>query len=215
MRKILLCFLLVLFCVSHAFAAENTKKTGAVQTILNIPGKLVEPVTKSSTSPVNKKAETVSTSNTDEASAKVAPETGATKPRKSAKDMTRAELITYIKVVVDANENILKAVPELKKSKSAAGIVYAYKDTKLEDLDRSDLEKIFGNVRNQVARIKVEKLSKQMAAVRSGQQAAAGTKSFSVPDVPPTPPRVFNPPPALPRVPRTPKAPPRPPAQLR
>ncbi len=190
MRKTLLCFFLVLFCMSYAFAAEKPAEKGKEKPLKEMPAK--------------------------EAKAKEAVKPQA--PMKTAKDMTQPELVSYVKDTLGREEDVAKFIPELKKEKDSAGnVFYTYQGTKLENLDKEKLEKVVGRVRNEAVRIRTEKLNKQMATIKRAQAAPgigggggpARTPGVSripqAPRLPQVQPRQPNIPKPLPRTPQLPR----------
>ena len=134
-------------------------------------------------------------------------------PKKKRKDMTKNELASDIANNLNREGSILNMVPGLEKSSDSEGKdYYTYQGTKLEDLDKSTLDGIFGRVRNEALRLRTDRITRQMETVR---RASAATSM--IPQVPRASPTV-NTPPQIPRPaqpPSRPSTPPAPPASPR
>ena len=146
-----------------------------------------------------------------------APVAEADKSKRTRKDLTKEELIQYIKDRLDREEGVLNFVPELKKETDAAGnMYYAYQGTRLENLDKEKLDKLFLRVQNELVRIRTERLNRQLESIRRIQRLTTQQQVPRVPNVaiPPPPPQIPQNPPAAIQVPRTPSSPPSPPPQV-
>ena len=197
----------VFFLSSFLFAADkSTEKTaaksGPTQSVLTAPAKVT----------VVKSGENAAPSKTAETS--VAKETAAKKvttentlpkektPVKTVKDMTKDELVGSIKDTLDREASIMTFMPEIKKVKDPAGkFFYTYQGAKLDSLDRDKLEQIFGRVHAEAARIRTDRLNRDMANLKRVQSAssAGGVRGLNTPQLPHiqtpntyTPPRPTN-----------------------
>ncbi|MFH0763434.1 MAG: hypothetical protein V1927_00315 [Candidatus Omnitrophota bacterium] len=134
------------------------------------------------------------------------------------KEVTKEELLSHMKGLLDHEEGALNFIPELKKVKIGEDNFYTYQGVKLEDIDKEKLMKIFSRIQGEIGRIRTERLNKQLESINqaarasmAAQQAARGSR-VAIPPKPPTviqPPRVPQPPPAQPQIPKPPPAPPR------
>ena len=134
--------------------------------------------------------------------------TAARKP-KPIEEMTKEEVVKSVKTVIDTEEGVLDTFPAVKKEKAADGTVsYTYQGVKLEELQREMLVKLLGRVRSEAVRIRTERISRQLTAIKQAENIThlAGRGPDRIRSAPPgIPPR----PPAIPQVPKAPPAPPR------
>jgi len=141
----------------------------------------------------------------------------ADKAKRTRKDLTKEELVQYIKDRLDREEEVLNFIPELKKETDAAGnMYYAYQGVRLENLDKEKLDKLFLRVQNELVRIRTERLNRQLESIRRIQRLTTQQQVPRVPNVtiPPPTPQIPRNPPATIQVPRTPSSPPSPPPQI-
>lgn len=92
--------------------------------------------------------------------------------------MTREEMLEQIKEDAGGSDDILKQVPELKKSKGADGKdIYIYSDGKkevnIENLDDAGLEKLLNKVSTQANAYWAAELAQQMENIRTAQMASS------------------------------------------
>lgn len=133
-------------------------------------------------------------------------------PRKERKDMTKTELADDIIDNLDREDSILDMVPGLEKRTSPDGKeYYTYQGTRLEDLDKDTLDKIFGRVRNEALRIRTDNINRQLETVRR----ANSIRAAAVPQAPRPPVPAAIAPPQPPRAVQPPSKPPAPPAPPR
>lgn len=112
-------------------------------------------------------------------------------PPKKRKDMTKTELAADIKKNLEQEDSIMNMVPGLEKKADPDGKeYYSYQGTRLEDLDKDTLDKIFGRVRNEALRLRTDKLNRQIETVR--RASAVTVAAPRVPAPPPVPPAVSN-----------------------
>lgn len=140
-------------------------------------------------------------------------------PLPPKKAFTKDEIAKHVKEMLDHEEEVINLIPGLKKSMTEKGeSFYTYEGTRLEDLDKGTLDKIFSRMNQEVTRIRTERLNKQLESIRHAQQitsAAAG--AAKIPTPPPQPPRIYSgpsvpsTPPSVAQPPRTPVLPPAPP----
>jgi hypothetical protein len=140
---------------------------------------------------------------------------GVTADKKSrpAKEPTREELAESLKGMLENNGEIVNLIPELKARKDADGNVsYVYRGTSLEKLDDKTFRKLYQKTQSEAARIRTERLNRQLESIRQAQAAAnAAHQASRTPRVvtpPPQPPRVPQPPPPT-QIPKQPPQPPR------
>ena len=137
--------------------------------------------------------------------------------KKSRKNLTKEELVTHIKGRLDAVDEILDFISELKRGRDPSGTFsYTYNGMRVEELDRETLDKLFLRVQNEGSRIQAERLNKQLENISQAQRAQMAVQQASrVPKVvqpPPQPPRVpSTPPQAQNQISRAPQVPPQPP----
>lgn len=190
MKKIITLVSVFMFAVSSAsFAAENESW---IQKIKNR---------------FQKKAPAVA--------AKSAPVKEARKaepPAKQRKDMTKGELAADITKNLGREESILNLVPGLEKKTDPEGKgYYTYEGTKLEDLDRDALDKVFGRVRSEALRLRTDRINRQIETVRRANVVTARVPQTPKVQVPPR----INTSPQVPRPVQPPSKPPVPPAPPR
>lgn len=134
-------------------------------------------------------------------------------PRKERKDMTMSELAEDITDNLDREDSILNMVPGLEKKSDPDGKeYYTYQGTRLQDLDRDTLDKVFGRVRSEALRIRTDNINRQLETIRGANRAIVS--------IPQPPPRAQVAPPAAPpsqaqRIPQPPQRPPAPPSPTR
>lgn len=138
------------------------------------------------------------------------------------KEMTKDEMLKRMKDILHREEDVMNFIPGLKSEKDAEGnIYYTYQGTKIENLDKATLTKIFGRVRTEAVRLRTDRLTKQLENLRRIQQLTgnAGNPAARIPATPPRPPAAIHVPPVQvtvpPNPPQIPKAPPVPPAPPR
>lgn len=120
--------------------------------------------------------------------------------------MTREEMLKDLADTLDDEDEVLGAVPELKKETDPEGkIFYTYNGTRLQDLDLDTLRGLYNKVNRQIAMINTNRINEQLEVIRNAQNAARLQQRTVVP-APPTVPA------SAPRVPQTPRTPPPPPA---
>ena len=125
--------------------------------------------------------------------------------------MPKEKILADIKNNLKTQEGILDTLPGLKAQKDKDGkIFYTYNGVKLEDLSKTDLEKLSGSVSQLAVKLRTEKIQRQLKIATEAGKAGAGAAGktpagSTVPKVPPQPPRIPTPTPG-------PKAPPMPPA---
>ena len=134
------------------------------------------------------------------------------------KDMTREMLIRIIEDTLQSDGEIANFIPEIKVQPTPDGKgIYTYHGVGLESLERESLEKILARVRNEAARIRADRLNKQIESIQKAHQnITASQQPFRPPVVvaPPAPPKipaVPQQPPSAPQIPKTPQLPPAPP----
>jgi hypothetical protein len=168
-----------------SFAAE---KEGLVEKIISAPAKVLEPVAGAKAN--NKEV------------------------KDEKKEPTRAELVEHLKMALEHQDEVLGFIPELKKEKDAKGnIDYLYKGKRIEDIDEKSLHNLNSKVRNELARMRAERLNRQLESIRQAGEASRAAQAGSrVPHVvtpPPQPPQVPRQPPSPPQIPKPPAQPPR------
>ena len=128
------------------------------------------------------------------------------KKRPPEKKYTKDEMVNTIKDILDDEEEMLGFMPSMKKETDEKGLaIYRFDGTKLEDLDDVILKKLFNKVRQEVTRIRTDRLNRQLENIRRNQQLTTGAGR--------TPAQIPAPPPSIPQVHAAPKAPPAPPSQ--
>jgi len=119
------------------------------------------------------------------------------------KEPTRKELEEHLKMMLEHDKDVLNFIPELKARKDSSGNVsYAYQGVSLEKLDDKTFRKLYQKTQNELARIRTERLNKQLESIRQAQAASNAAQAAS------RIPRVVTPPPQPPQVPKQPPAPP-------
>ena len=141
--------------------------------------------------------------------------------RSAKKEFTKKEMLEHALVTLEHEEEVLSYIPELRKEKGSDGkILYRYKGTRLEDLDEKKTMEVFRRINNEAARIRAERLNKQLENIRRTQQAVSSAQQAAQQRIV-TPPPVVRPPytppsvPKPPQIPQIPKPPPQPPTRQR
>ncbi len=130
-------------------------------------------------------------------------------PKSKDKEMTREEIIAKLKEDFADNDEVINLIPELKAAKNRAGnTTYVYNGTELEKLSEDDLNGLYIRVRQNLVRIRTERIERQLETVRNINRL----QSVSTPSQPMQPPRAPSVSPSVPKVPSTPRGPPSPPA---
>ncbi len=130
----------------------------------------------------------------------------AKKPaQKKIADMTASELAERISDALAADPEIIDFVPGLKAEKDAQGKeYYTFQGKRLDTLSRSELQPILNRVLNESARLRAERINRQLEMIQRSQAAAAAAQRASrvmVPALPPQPPQPMRQPPRQPVVP--------------
>ena len=144
----------------------------------------------------------------------------AVKPKQ---EFTKEYFIEHIKGTLSHMEEIMNFVQGLKKETDKAGnVTYTYNGTKLGDLDKEQLSKLYGRINNEAVRIRTERLNRQLESIRQAERASRVARQTArqivVPAPPPRPPIIYTPPqpPPMPSaVTQPPKIPPPPPTPER
>lgn len=119
------------------------------------------------------------------------------------KEPTRQEFIDHLKMMIEHDEELLKFIPELKAQKDPSGKAsYTYQGMSLEKLDDKTFRGLYQRAQNELARLRTERLNKQLESIRQAQAAANAAQQAS------RIPRVVTPPPQPPQTPKQPPAPP-------
>ena len=97
---------------------------------------------------------------------------------KSAPVMTKEEMIQQIKDEVEANEDLLERIPELKKSKDKDGReFYTYskgeETVNIENLDADRLNELFNKVCTQANTYQANMAAQQMEIIKENQRVSA------------------------------------------
>ena len=116
-------------------------------------------------------------------------------------DMSKAEIIREIRDEVDADEDILEQIPELKRQKGEDGkYTYSYlvkgKQIALEDVDENILRTLIGQVEAKAAQLRTNAILEQQEQLRTIRNINAVRPP---PQAPPRPPAVPQRPPTPPR----------------
>lgn len=192
-KNIWFIIIIILFFVIAAFAVEKEKaKEGLVEQVIKMPVKVIEPIVGNKTA--DKAVE------------------------KEKKPPTKEELAVHLKMLLEHEDEVIGFVPGLKKEKDAKGAVsYLYQGVKIEDLDEKSFRTLYAKVQNELNRIRAERLSKQLEAIRQAEQSRRAADQVSrIPRIatpPPQPPQVPKQPAAATQVPKPPPVPPQPPRQ--
>jgi hypothetical protein len=138
----------------------------------------------------------------------------AKKEAKAIKDMSKDEMVKALYDTLASTEEVMSFVPGLKKGKDSQGKdIYTYEGTRLEDLDKDKLEGVLKKVRSNAARIRGERIQRQLERTQKIQRlntAAGGPPSGAqLPRMPQvvSPPATPKPPPSPPKVPKPPSIP--------
>lgn len=197
-KNVLFAISIFLFFALAAFAAppapeKKAAKENVVEQVVKMPLKVIEPI--------------VGGGAKDKAQEKA--------KEKEVKEPTKEDFLLRLKMMLEHEDEIIGFVPGLKKEKDAQGVVsYTYKGARVEDLNDKDLRTLYAKVQNELNRIRMERLNKQLEAIRQAEQsrraAEQASKAPRVMTPPPQPPRT---PPQPPSTPKPPPAPPQPPRQ--
>lgn len=133
-------------------------------------------------------------------------------------EMTKEMLLSAVVGTLDSDGEIMNFIPELKKQPTPDGKwFYTYHGIELSELEKDTLEKVSARVHNEAARIRAERLNRQLESIqRAHQNIVAAQQTFRPPVVttPPQPPKqpmIPQQPPSAPQVPKAPQLPPAPP----
>jgi len=129
------------------------------------------------------------------------------------KELTKEAMLTELKQDLIDNDELLEAIPELKKSAGQDGnVAYLYRDTALDQLSKEEMAKLYSRVRQSLVKVRTERIQRQLETIRQAERLQGPTRPPQPPthiSTPPQPPRVPSAPPAVPRAPTPPPAPPR------
>ena len=109
-------------------------------------------------------------------------------------DMSTAEIIREIRDEVDADEDILEQIPELKRQKGEDGkYTYSYlvkgKQIALEDVDENILRALMGQVAAKAAQLRTNAILEQQEQLRAIRNINAVQRPPQVPSRPPAVPQ--------------------------
>ena len=109
-------------------------------------------------------------------------------------DMSKAEIIREIRDEVDADEDILEQIPELKRQKGEDGkYTYSYlvkgKQIALEDVDENILRALMGQVAAKAAQLRTNAILEQQEQLRAIRNINAVQRPPQVPSRPPAVPQ--------------------------
>jgi len=113
-------------------------------------------------------------------------------------EMTKEELVKDVTENLKEEGALVNLIPGLKAEGDGG---YTYNGTKLQDLDRKSLESIYGRTGTELARIRNERIQKQVERIQR-------LNALSARPAPPQPPRPVSAQSAPPRIPAPPPAPP-------
>jgi hypothetical protein len=110
-------------------------------------------------------------------------------------ELTKPEMIERIQKNLDSFNEIVGLVPGLKKETDAKGKVsYTYQGSKLEDLSKEQLAKVYSRVNNEAVRLRTDRLNKQLATIRRAEQITKQTRQsnpvYKAPTKPYQPPKI-------------------------
>ncbi|MDD5136784.1 MAG: hypothetical protein PHN63_05510 [Candidatus Omnitrophica bacterium] len=151
-------------------------------------------------------------------SAEKAAEPAKADAARAKKPLTKEDLIERITRNLDRVDEIINFIQGLKKETDPAGkAIYTFQGTKIEDLDKDTLTRLYSRVSAEAVRIRTEKINKQLENIRRAEQLSHQVRPIvSTPFTPPSLPPVVNVPPQTPSTPHTvtepPKTPTPPPA---
>lgn len=210
---------ITIFCASTAFAQETlmqkirrkfnewrNKPQQAAQKAAE-PAKLAGPAFPKAQPPVKSAPTAAPLPRAPEAPAQPVPT--QTKP---VSQLSKEELIKSIKETIQHEQDILNFIPELKKRVMPDGQeILTYHGTSIDDLDKEKVQQVSVRVHNEAARIRAERLNRQLENIRqiqqTVQQTQQATRQITQPPKVPTPPQVVQPP----QPPKIPAPPPQPP----
>jgi len=133
-------------------------------------------------------------------------------PGKSPKEMTVTEIAKAITEILDWNDEVIDAIPDIRKIKGATGAYeYAYKGVPLYSCRKEKLLLLLSRVNLERARIQSTRIQQQLESIQQAQRAMDAARQASKVPVVTAPP---SPPPASPRVSAPPRIP-APPSQNR
>lgn len=133
----------------------------------------------------------------------------------AAVKMTKEELVADLKDELESDDEIFDIIPDFKAVKDETGkTYYTYKGVKLEDMAENDLESLLARTRQNLIKLRTERIQQQLETARRAQQI----QRLAAPPVSPRTPATAatqQPPRAMSAPPSAPKAPPAPPATPR
>ena len=143
----------------------------------------------------------------------------AEKKGRSVEDMSKEEILADLKSDLEDPAELMGVVPELKSSTDQSGkTVLTFKGAALDKLSKEDLSGLYIRVRQNITRIRTERIERQLETVRRVerlQKVSAPSQPAQALPVVPSAPRAPSAPSAAPSVPRAqsvPSAPPAPPS---
>lgn len=99
--------------------------------------------------------------------------------KKPLEEMATEKFVEYIKELLDYEDEVLAAIPELKKEEDG---FYTYNEVRLEELDREKLDALYSRIQNELNRIRLERLNAQLESIRQAQQAIRAVQQIQQPE---------------------------------
>lgn len=122
-------------------------------------------------------------------------------PAKSV-EKTKDQMLSELREDIADNGELFEMIPELKSASDKDGnAVYTYNGALLEDLSKDDIAKLTGRVGQILARVRAERIQKQLETIKQAERIQAIT----------TPPQLPRVPSAASQAPKIPSVPPQPP----
>lgn len=129
------------------------------------------------------------------------------KAESAKKTMTREETISALKDILEGEDEIFNAIPELKVVKDAkGGMSYIYRGIRLEDMSKEDADALMARVHQNLTRLNTERIQMQLENVQRAERLRAVTppRPPSIPQAVPQPPQTPSNPSSSTRVPAAP-----------
>lgn len=96
------------------------------------------------------------------------------------KEMTKEDYIKSIGTTMDSMQEIKGLVPGLNAETGTDGKnFYTYEGAKLEDLDKEKLENLYSRVMSEASRLRTDRLTRQLDAIRRTEQLNRQTRELS------------------------------------
>lgn len=207
----MIAFLSVFAVWGMSYAADETKSEGLISrlgsAVIKAQQVLARPVLGAGgVSKVETTAKPVS-------SVTAKPAVASQSKPKSVDNMTNKEMLERLNEELEEEGELFSVIPGLGAQKTADGQrFFTFNGTKISDLETGALRSLLTRVQQNMARLRADRISRQMESVRAGQRAQEAARNLpkvtATPQVPAQPPRLPVVPKEPPKVPRTPPSPP-------